>query len=89
MRGAEAEQVILEHGRRMLELLRDAKFLVLYPASGKSGMEGIAILPTDPEEAKRIIDEDPAIKSGVYTYEVHPARVLPGDSVTGRTCQLT
>jgi hypothetical protein len=67
----------------MLELLRDGKFRVLYPGSGESGFEGIGILQADPEETKRILDGDPAVKAGVYTYEVHTVRVLPGDRMTG------
>jgi len=34
-----------------------------------------------PEEVVRIMDEDPAVKAGIFTYEVHPIRGFPGDSL--------
>jgi hypothetical protein len=29
------------------------------------------------------MDEDPAVKAGLLTYEVHPVRGFPGDSLPG------
>jgi hypothetical protein len=29
------------------------------------------------------MDEDPAVKAGVFVYEVHPCRSFPGDSLPG------
>jgi hypothetical protein len=31
------------------------------------------------EEAKRIMDDDPGVKAGVFVFELHPCRSFPGD----------
>jgi len=41
-------------------------------------VKGIGIFTTSVEETKRIMDEDPGIKAGIFTYEVHPCRSFPG-----------
>jgi hypothetical protein len=33
------------------------------------------------EEVVRIMDEDPVVKAGIFTYELHPTRSFPGDSL--------
>jgi hypothetical protein len=41
----------------------------------------VDILNADPEETIRIMDDDPGVKAGVFTYEIHPCRSFPGDSL--------
>ena len=31
------------------------------------------------EETKSIMDEDPAVKEGIFVYEIHPCQSFPGD----------
>jgi ethanolamine utilization microcompartment shell protein EutS len=51
---------------------------VICPVSDGSDLAGIGILVTTPEEADRIMAGDPAVQSGILTYEVHPTRSFPG-----------
>jgi hypothetical protein len=36
-----------------------------------------------PEEIAQIMDSDPGVQAGIFTYEVHPSRSFPGDSLPG------
>ncbi len=33
------------------------------------------------EEVVRIMDEDPGVKAGIFTYELHPTHSFPGNSL--------
>jgi hypothetical protein len=44
-------------------------------------VKGVGIFSTREEETKRIMDEDPAVKAGIFTYEIHPCRSFPGDKL--------
>ena len=35
------------------------------------------------KEVKKLMDDDPGVKAGIFTYEVHPCRGFPGDSLPG------
>ncbi len=78
---ADADAVIWEHGRRSLELRLDGKLRIICLVNDESDVEGIGIMSTNLEETRRIMNEDPAIKSGVFVYEVHSTRSFPGDNL--------
>jgi hypothetical protein len=42
-------------------------------------VKGVGIFSTSQEETKRIMEEDPAVKAGIFTYEIHQFRSFPGD----------
>jgi hypothetical protein len=35
----------------------------------------------EPDETKRMMDDDPGVKAGVFVYEVHACRSFPGDAL--------
>jgi hypothetical protein len=41
--------------------------------------QGIAIFNASLDETKKIMDEDPGVKTGIFVYEVHSCRSFPGD----------
>jgi hypothetical protein len=41
----------------------------------------VGIFNTDLDKTKSIMDEDPGVKEGVFTYELHPCRSFPGDKL--------
>jgi hypothetical protein len=41
----------------------------------------MGIFDASVEEVKKIMDEDPGVKAGVFVYEVHPCRGFPGSSL--------
>jgi hypothetical protein len=80
----DAGAIIWEHGRRNHSLRADGVLAIVCPIADDSDWAGIGIFGTSPEEAARIMDGDPAIQAGVLSYEVHPVRGFPGDSLPPR-----
>jgi hypothetical protein len=81
--GPENMKVIWEHARRNFALRAEGELSIVCPIADGSGVSGIGIFNADVETTKRIMDEDPAVKAGIFLYEVHPCRSFPGDSLPG------
>jgi hypothetical protein len=75
------DKIIWEHGRRNFALRADGVLAIVCPITDDTPRCGIGIFNATEEETKRIYDEDPAVKAGVMTYEVHAVRSFPGDSL--------
>lgn len=75
----DAKKIVWEHGRRNFALRRDGILRIVCPVSDSSEVSGIGIFDASFDETKRIMDEDPGVKAGVFIYEVHPCRSFPGD----------
>jgi hypothetical protein len=75
------EKIIWEHGRRNFALRAEGLLSIVCPVMDGSHVNGVGIFNTSVEEAKKIMDEDPGVKSGIFVYEIHPCRSFPGDSL--------
>ena len=75
------QNIVREHGRRNFMLRADGKLAIVCPIADGSDVSGIGIFDTSVEETRKIMDEDPAVKAGIFVYEIHPARSFPGDSL--------
>ena len=42
-------------------------------------LRGVCVFNISPEETKKIMDEDPAVKAGVLNYELNLCQSFPGD----------
>jgi hypothetical protein len=73
--------IIWEHGRRNHSLRADGVLAIVCPIADDSEWAGIGILDAPLDKASRIMDGDPAILAGVLSYEVHPVRGFPGDTL--------
>src|ERR1051326_7600559 len=78
-----ADKIIWEHGRRNFALRADGLLSIVCPIRDGSDASGIGIFNASVEEVKKIMDEDPGVKAGIFVYEVHPCRGFPGDSLPG------
>jgi hypothetical protein len=76
-----AEKIIWEHGRRNFTLRADGKLSIVCAVSDQSDVRGVGIFNTSVENVRKIMDEDPGVKAGIFTYEVDPCRSFPGDSL--------
>lgn len=76
-----AEKIIWEHGRRNFVLRAEGILPIVCPVSDDTEVNGLGILNASVDEAKKIMDEDPGIKAGIFVYELHPCRSFPGDSL--------
>jgi hypothetical protein len=79
--GAGAEHVIWEHGRRNFMLRAAGTLPIVCPATDDSDWAGVAIFDASPEEVDRIMADDPGIRAGVFTYELHPVCGFPGSAL--------
>lgn len=76
---AGVERIIWEHGRRNFALRADGRLSIVCPVSDGSDVSGIGIFNASMDEVKRIMDDDPGVKEGVFIYEIHACRSFPGD----------
>lgn len=76
-----AKEIIWEHGRRNHALRAEGVLAIVCPVVDESDVAGIGIFTTDVDETRKIMDEDPGVKAGVFVYELHPCLGFPGDSL--------
>lgn len=76
-----AEKIIWEHGRRNFELRASGVLSIVCPVADGSDVSGIGIFNASLEETRKIMDEDPGVKAGIFVYELHVCRGFPGDSL--------
>lgn len=75
------EKMIWEHGRRNYSLRAAGLLSIVCPVNDGSDIAGIGIFNADLNEVKKIMDEDPGVKQGIFLYELHPCRSFPGDKL--------
>jgi uncharacterized protein YciI len=72
------EQPLKEHGNYMLSLYIKGSMMLAGPLTDNAG--GAVLLEvSDEAEAKAIVANDPAVKSGIFVYEMHPWKLQPWD----------
>src|ERR1700750_639696 len=76
-----APAVIWEHGRRNFALRDDGVLAVVLPVTDGSDVCGIAVFAATVDATTAIMGAAPGVAAGVFTYEVHPCRGFPGDSL--------
>jgi uncharacterized protein YciI len=72
------EQPLKEHGKYMLGLYVRGSMKLAGPLTDNAG--GAVVLEVaDQSEAQAIVAQDPAVKSGIFVYEMHPWELKPWD----------
>jgi uncharacterized protein YciI len=72
------EQPLMEHGKYMLGLYIKGSMMQAGPFTDNAG--GAVLLAVNEEsEAKALAAEDPAVKTGIFVYEMHPWKLQPWD----------
>ena len=77
----ENQPIIWEHARRNFALREEGLLSVVCPVSDDTDLKGIGIFNADLERTKEIMNGDPGVIDGVFTFEVHTARSFQGDSL--------
>jgi hypothetical protein len=80
-RDPQVMDIIMAHGKRNARLKAAGLLAIVCPIADGSGVTGIGIFDASPEEAERIMREDPGVKAGVFTFDVHPSRSFPGSTL--------
>ena len=74
------EQPLQEHGKYMQSLYIKGSMKLAGPLTDNAG--GAVLLEVSNEaEAKAIVANDPAVKSGVFVYEMHPWKLQPWEKL--------
>ena len=73
--------IVWQHGKRNMFLQQDGALAVVCPIVGDAEYAGIGVFNRTVEEAREIMDGDPAVKAEVLTYSVHSGKGFPGDAL--------
>ncbi len=76
-----APAVIWEHGRRNFGLRHDGVLAVVLPVPDGSDVCGVGVFTGTVEETVAVMNDDPGVQAGVFTFEVHGCLGFPGDSL--------
>jgi hypothetical protein len=76
----DSRPIVWEHGRRNMALQAAGIMPIVCPVGGEQ-ISGIAIFNTSPEKAQAIMADDPGVRAGIFTVEVHTCRGFPGDAL--------
>jgi hypothetical protein len=77
---ASSRPIVWEHGRRNMALQAAGITPIVCPV-GDDEISGIGIFNTDPDDARSIMADDPGVRAGIFTFEVHTCRGFPGDAL--------
>ena len=72
------EQPLKEHGKYMLSLYIKGSMKLAGPLTDDAG-GAVLLAVADESDAKMIVAADPAVKSGIFVYEMHPWKLQPWD----------
>jgi hypothetical protein len=76
-----ADAIVWEHGRRNFSLRADGLLSIVCPVRDGSDVNGVGIFNLGPDDTRNLMDDDPGVKAGIFTYEVHPCSSFPGDAL--------
>jgi hypothetical protein len=76
-----SDKIVWEHGRRNFSLRADGLLSIVGPVIDDTDLCGVGIFDATVEETAELMDGDPGVRAGVFTYEVHPVRSFPGDAL--------
>ncbi|HLG73190.1 MAG TPA: hypothetical protein VK009_22435 [Chloroflexota bacterium] len=76
----DVDPIIWEHGRRNFALRETGLLNIVCPVSDGSSLCGIGIFDAEVERVREIMDDDPGVEAGIFTYELHPCRGFPGSA---------
>jgi hypothetical protein len=77
---AGSRPIVWEHGRRNMALQAAGIMPIVCPV-GDEAISGIGIFNTDPDEVRAVMADDPGVRAGIFTVEVHACRGFPGDAL--------
>jgi predicted ester cyclase len=75
--------LIWEHGKRNYALYLAGLMRIICPVGDGSGTTGVSMFDADPDETDQIMRQDPGVKAGLFTYELHQTQTFPESTLTG------
>jgi len=75
-----SRSIVWEHGRRNMALQAAGIMPIVCPV-GNEEISGIGLFNTDIDRARTIMTDDPGVRAGIFTFELHACRGFPGDAL--------
>lgn len=72
------DPLVWEHGRRNMALVEAGLLAVVLPCTDDSGIAGYGVFDADEDATRQMMDGDPGVRAGIFSYETHPVRGFPG-----------
>ncbi len=79
-----ADKIVWEHGRRNFALRAEGILSIVCPVRDGSDVSGVGIFNGTVDEIRKVMDDDPGVKAGVFVYEIHACNGFPGDRLPER-----
>ncbi|HEU4543361.1 MAG TPA: hypothetical protein VFR23_19680 [Jiangellaceae bacterium] len=79
----EVATTVWAHGKRNFALRAAGLMPIVCPVLDDSGVAGIGIFDATTDDVQRIMSKDPGVRSGIFTYDIHPTRSFPGSTLPG------
>jgi hypothetical protein len=76
-----SDRIVWEHGRRNFSLRADGLLSIVCPVPDDTEVCGVGIFNAETDEVGELMDNDPGVQAGIFTYEVHPCRSFPEDAL--------
>ena len=73
--------IIWEHGRRNFSLRESGLMPIVCPIRDDEEYAGVCIFVVGADEAARIMDNDPGVRAGIFSYEILETRSFPGSAL--------
>jgi predicted ester cyclase len=80
-RAGRIADLIWEHGKRNYALYLAGLKRIICPIGDGSGITGVSIFDADPDQVDQIMRQDPGVKAGLFTYEVHATHAFPDSTL--------
>ena len=78
---AGTDKIKYEHGKRNFQLREEGIMSIVCRVNDDSNISGVAIFNVNPEEVEKIMDGDPGVIAGIFTYEIHLCSSFTGDKL--------
>jgi hypothetical protein len=75
------ENIKFEHGERNFQLRKDGLLSIVCRITDKSNIKGVAIFNCGEKEVEDIMEGDPGVMAGIFTYEIHQCTSFEGDKL--------
>ena len=76
-----SDKIVWEHGRRNFKLRNEGILSIVCPIRDESDINGVGIFNRTLDEVENIMQGDPGVIAGIFTYEIHASRSFPGDKL--------
>jgi len=81
VRSAQQKAVVWEHVRRNMRLKKEGTMALVGPLAGGGDIVGISVFTVPERAAKALMEEDPGVDAGIFTYEIATWHEVPGSGL--------